>query len=76
VFKDGCTYRTHKAQKRPQNVCQALGDPALAKGAFGENRAASIMAKEKNSWKPTPVNLLADIGRPALSMAIVCSGIR
>ena len=29
--------------------------------AFGENHAASIMAKERNVWKPTPANLLPDI---------------
>ena len=33
----------------------------IAAKAFGENHAASIMAKEKNSRKPTPASLLSDI---------------
>jgi len=37
-----------------------LGNPALAERVFGQNHAASITAKEKNSWKPTQVSLLAD----------------
>ena len=33
----------------------------IAAKAFGENHAASIMAKEKNGRKPTPASLLSDI---------------
>jgi len=43
-----------------------LGNPALAERAFGENRAAGIMAKEKNSWKPTPVSIHADIEKACM----------
>ena len=42
-------------------ICAGLGNPALADRAFGQNYAASIMAKEKNGWKPTPASLLPDI---------------
>ncbi len=61
MLQDGRTYRTEEAHRRLQAVCQTLGDPRLADRAFGENHAASALAKEKNGWKPTPVNLLDDI---------------
>lgn len=61
VLQDGRTYRTPEAHQRLQKVCDALGDADLAEKAFGENHAASIMAKAKNGWKPTPVSLLPDI---------------
>jgi len=61
VLQDGRTYRTQKAHNNLQNACEELGDEALAEKAFGENRAASIVAKEKKRWKPTPTNLLDDI---------------
>ncbi|MEW8688566.1 MAG: hypothetical protein AB2556_22360 [Candidatus Thiodiazotropha sp.] len=38
-----------------------LGDPELADRAFGENHAASITAKDKNDWRPTPGSFLLDI---------------
>ena len=61
VFQDGRTYRTREAHERLQWTCQCLGDKSLAERAFGENHAASIMAKERNGWKPTPASLLDDI---------------
>ena len=61
MLQDGRTYRTREAHKRPQAICAKLGNPELAERAFGENHAASIMAKERNGWKPTPANLLLDI---------------
>ena len=61
VLQDGRTYRRREAYERLTAICAGLGDPELADRAFGENHVASIMAKEKNGWKPTPVSLLADI---------------
>ena len=59
VLQDGRTYRTQEAHERLQAICARLDNPA--ERAFGENHAASIMAKEKNAWKPTPASLLQDI---------------
>ena len=53
VLQDGRTYRTQEAHERLQAICARLGNHELAERAFGENHAASIMAKEKNAWKPT-----------------------
>ena len=64
VFEDGGTYRTREAHEGLIRACQHLApeDPeALATRAFGENHAASIMAKERNGWKPTPASLEGDI---------------
>ena len=61
VLQDGRTYRTQEAHERLQAVCARLGNPELAERAFGKNHAASIMAKEKNAWKPTPISFLPDI---------------
>ena len=61
VLQDGRTHRTQDAHERFKAICAGLGNPELADRAFGENHAASIMAKEKNDWKPTPASLLADI---------------
>ncbi|MEW8689326.1 MAG: hypothetical protein AB2556_26180, partial [Candidatus Thiodiazotropha sp.] len=61
VLRDGRTYRTREAHERLQATCAKLGNPELAERAFGENHAASIMAKEKNNWEPTPASLLPDI---------------
>ena len=61
VLQDGCTYRTQEAHERLQAICARLGIPELSERAFGENHAASIMAKEKNAWKPTPASLIQDI---------------
>ena len=61
VLQDGCTYRAREAHERLREICAGFGDPKLADRAFGENHAASIMAKEKNGWKPTPGSLLPDI---------------
>ena len=49
VLQDGRTYRTQEAHKRLQAICARSGNPELAERAFGENHAASIMAKEKNA---------------------------
>ena len=61
VLQDSRTYRTQEAHERLKAICAKLGNPELAERAFGENHAASIMAKERNGWKPTPANLLLDI---------------
>ena len=61
VLQDGRTYRTREAHERLKAICAKLGNPELAERAFGENHAASIMAEERNGWKPTPANLLPDI---------------
>ncbi|MEW8333809.1 MAG: hypothetical protein AB2692_22955, partial [Candidatus Thiodiazotropha sp.] len=61
VLQDGRTYRTREAHERLQAICTKLGNPELAERAFGENHAASIVAKERNGWKPTPANLLPDV---------------
>ncbi|MEW8688766.1 MAG: hypothetical protein AB2556_23360 [Candidatus Thiodiazotropha sp.] len=61
VLQDGRTFRTREAHERLQAICAKLGNPELAERAFGENHAASIVAKERNGWKPTPANLLPDI---------------
>ena len=61
VLQDGRIYRTQDVHERLKAICAGLGNPELADRAFGENHAASIMAKEKNGWKPTPASLLSDI---------------
>ena len=61
MLQDDRTYRTQEAHERLQAICARLGNPELAERAFGKNHAASIMAKEKNAWKPTQVSLLPDI---------------
>ena len=61
VLQDGRTYRTQGSHERLLETCAKLGNPELADKAFGENHAASIMAKEKNGLKPTPTSLLQDI---------------
>ncbi|MEW8688571.1 MAG: hypothetical protein AB2556_22385 [Candidatus Thiodiazotropha sp.] len=61
VFQDGRTFRTQGFHERLQAICPKLGNPELAERAFGENHVASIMAKERNGWKPTPASLLPDI---------------
>ena len=61
MLQDGGTYRTQEAHERLKAICARLGNPELAERDFGKNHAASIMAKEKNAWKPTPVSLLPDI---------------
>lgn len=58
VLQDGRTYRTQEVQERLQEVCVDLGDPAIVEKVFDEKHAASIVAKEKNIWKPTPASLL------------------
>ena len=66
VLHDGRTYRTQEAHERLKAICAGLGNPELADRAFDENHAASIMAKEKNGWKPTPASLLADIEKACM----------
>ena len=48
------------------SICARLGNPELAERFFGENHAASIMAKEKNAWKPAQASLLQDIQKACL----------
>ena len=59
VLQNGRTYRTQGSHERLKETCANLGNPELTERA--ENQAASIMTKEKNSWKPTPASLLPDI---------------
>ncbi|MEW8688336.1 MAG: hypothetical protein AB2556_21195 [Candidatus Thiodiazotropha sp.] len=61
VLQDGRVFRTQEAHERLQETCAKLGNPEPADRAFGENHVASIMAKEKNGWKPTSASLLRDI---------------
>ncbi|MEW8688955.1 MAG: hypothetical protein AB2556_24310, partial [Candidatus Thiodiazotropha sp.] len=61
VLPDGRTYRTREAHEKLQESCAKLGRPELAERTFGENHTASIVAKERNGWKPTPASLLPDI---------------
>ena len=61
MTEDGRAFRTQKTHDALLKACRRLApeDPeALARKVFGENHAASVMAKEKNGWKPTPANLL------------------
>ena len=64
VLEDGGTYRTLEAHERLTQACRHLApeDPeALANRVFGENHAASVVAKERNGWKPTQASLEDDI---------------
>ncbi|MEW8689016.1 MAG: hypothetical protein AB2556_24620, partial [Candidatus Thiodiazotropha sp.] len=61
VLQDGRIYKTREAQELLQEICAKLGNPELAERAFSENHAASIVAKERKGWKPTPSNLLPDV---------------
>ena len=61
VLEDGRTYRTQETQENLVEACRHLApeDPeVLASRVFGENHAASVVTREKNTWKPTPVILL------------------
>ena len=67
VLQDGRTYRTQEAHERLQAICARLGDPeALAQKVFGENHAASVVAKERNGWKPTPASVIDDIQKACM----------
>ncbi|MEW8688816.1 MAG: hypothetical protein AB2556_23610, partial [Candidatus Thiodiazotropha sp.] len=61
VLQDDRTFSTQGFHKTLRAICAKLGNPELAERAFGKNHAGSIMAKERNSWKPTPASLLPDI---------------
>lgn len=64
VLQDGRTYRTQSVHDTLKVACQTLApeDPeALAQRVFGENHAASVVAREKNGWRPTPVGLLEEV---------------
>ena len=57
VLQDGRTYRTQEVHERLQAICARLGNPELAERAFGENHAASIMAKERTPGnQPQPAS--------------------
>ena len=61
VLEDGRAFRTLETHESLLKACRHLApeDPeALAQKVFGENHAASVVTREKNVWKPTPVNLL------------------
>ena len=61
VLEDGRAFRTRETHDSLLKACHHLApeDPeALASRVFGENHAASVVTREKNVWKPTPVNLL------------------
>ena len=64
VLVDGRTYRTQEKQLDLEKACSFL-DPENAKElsqkVFSENHAASVVAKERNGWKPTPVHLLEEV---------------
>ena len=62
MLQDGRTNRTWEAHERLKMICAKLGSPELAERAFGESHMASIMAKERNGWKPNPANLTAASG--------------
>ena len=66
VLKDGRTFRLRGTHERIQKICTFLGDPNLAQRAFGENHAASIMAKEQNGWKPTSAAFIDDIQKACI----------
>ncbi|MEW8688557.1 MAG: hypothetical protein AB2556_22315 [Candidatus Thiodiazotropha sp.] len=61
VLQDGRTFRTQGFYRRLRAICAKLDNYELAERTFGQNHAASIMAKEKNGWKPTQASLLPDI---------------
>ena len=63
VLQDGRTFRTQEKHDDLTTACQFLSEnpEELSQRAFGVNHAASIAAKEKNNWKPTPVNFLDDV---------------
>ena len=64
VLADGRTYRTGPAHEALIAICRHLSpeDPeALASMAFGENHAASLVARDKNNWRPTPANLVDEV---------------
>ena len=66
VLQDGRTFRTQDAHTRISEVCRKLlGDDMLANElanrVFGENHATSVVARDKNGWKPTPAAVLDDI---------------
>ena len=55
VLEDGRTFRTQETHDSLLETCRHLApeDPeALASRVFGENHAASVVAREKNVWKP------------------------
>ena len=61
VLEDGRAFRTLETHESLLKACRHLApeDPeALAQKVFGENHAASVVTREKNVWKPKPVNLL------------------
>ncbi|MEW8688018.1 MAG: hypothetical protein AB2556_19580 [Candidatus Thiodiazotropha sp.] len=66
MFQDGRTFRTREAHERLQAICAKLDNPELAERAFDENHVASIMAKERNGWKPNPASLLPDIEKACM----------
>ena len=76
MLQDGRTYRTQEAHERLQAICAKLGNPEFAERAFGENHAASIMAKEWNGWKPLQPQPSSSqtSRRPAWSTATAASG--
>ena len=66
VLQHGRTFRTQESHTRISEVCRKLlGDDMLANElvnrVFGENHAASVVARDKNGWKPTPATVLDDI---------------
>ena len=63
VLQDGRTYRTQEKQDDLYKTCQSLTEKPeqLAQRAFGVNHAASIVAREKNGWKPTPASFIDDV---------------
>ena len=61
VLGDRRTYRTAQTQDALLKACYALAPEVpevLARKVFGGNHVASMVTKECNNWKPTPVNLV------------------
>ena len=61
VLQDGRTFRTQQKHDDIVRACAALGAEDLADRVFGENHAASVVARERNEWKPTPASILDDV---------------
>ena len=46
----------------------------LANRVFGENHATSVVARDKNGWKPTPAAVLDDIQNACVEHACAYPG--
>ena len=55
-----------EAYGRLKVACAKLGDSELTDRTFGENHAASVMARETNGLRPTPASHLSAIQKACL----------